>query len=109
MVMNTAMKEMNLDQMETVNGATCKELSELIEACTGGQVPGFAGITAGLPACSRIARPLLTNLLKNMDIEANFSTGFMGIGAAPNTYKDLKTGRSLTHQEVIALIKRRHS
>ncbi len=109
MIMNTTMTEMNLNQMENVNGATSTELSELIEACSGSHISGLNGFTAGIPACSRIAKPLLVNLLKNLDIQASFSTGFMGLGAAPNTYKDLKTGRSLTHQEVIDIIKRHHT
>ena len=43
-----------------------------------------------------------------LDIDAGISLGFAGtgIGSNPNTYIDMKTGKRLTHAEVIDRIRR---
>ena len=43
-----------------------------------------------------------------LDIDADISLGFAGtgIGSDPNTYIDMKTGKRLTHAEVIDRIRR---
>ena len=43
-----------------------------------------------------------------LDIDADISLGFAGtgIGSNPNTYIDMKTGKRLTHAEVIDRIRR---
>ena len=60
--------------------------------------------TAHVPGVNHLMAKEITRLLKDkMGIEANIDLGWggLGIGSKSNTYKEIATGKSLSHEEVL--------
>ena len=102
-------KELNVEQLENVTGGTVNELEDLFRAVfrrKGGSDGDFVTFAAHMPLYGNMETESIVYyyLRDNMGIRANISLGFLGTGAGsdPNTYKDMRTGQALTHQEVMA-------
>ncbi|MBR2214875.1 MAG: hypothetical protein IJ849_03835 [Selenomonadaceae bacterium] len=103
---NAKMEEQELEQ---VAGGTLTEMVELFrvfESRGHGKNKNTIGVY--LPGFNEIAKSDIKSRLKNdYGIEANIDIGWLGVGIASenNMYKDIKTGKALTHQEVMQRIK----
>ncbi len=103
-----SMELMNEAELNAVAGGTVKEFSEILSAIS--KKPGLKkalNISGHLPGGNLIGRAVIEKAFKdNLGIEADISLGFLGTGAGsdPNTYKEIKTGKMLTHQEVLSRI-----
>ena len=107
----TDYRTLEMEKLEIVSGGTVTELDELISAIEGnGFLGDFCGKLGGhLPCANGLVAALIKEVLEDsLGIRANISLGFggTGLGSDPNTYLDLKTGKSLTHAEVISRILR---
>ena len=92
--------KMNDMELENVAGGTHREMVELHSAMT--KNPSKLG--THIPGISEITKSHIIDRLKDeYGIEAHIDIGWLGMGIASenNTYKDIKTGKSLTHQEVM--------
>lgn len=103
-------REMSLDELENVAGGTVKQLNDLIWAtCNNPKFPFVGAVAWGhVPFMSSASATLFEVFLSECyDIEAGINVGFFGtgMGSGPNTYRDKKTGKVLTHAEVVAKIK----
>lgn len=66
--------------------------------------PNPSGLGTHIPGLSEITKQSIIQKLKDKyGIEAHIDIGWLGLGIASenNTYKDIKTGKSLTHSEVM--------
>ena len=103
---NSKMSDM---EMENVTGGTHAEMVELyrvFESKKSGKHKNSIGVY--LPGFNEIAKDGIKKRLRNdYGIEAHIDIGWLGMGISSecNTYKDIKTGRSMTHQEVMQRIK----
>ncbi len=107
----TNYRTIEMEELEIVSGGTVTELDELISAIEGnGFLGDFFGKVGGhLPCANGLVAALIKEVLEdNLGIRANISLGFggTGLGSDPNTYLDIKTGKSFTHAEVINIIRR---
>ena len=96
------------DELENVAGGTVNELEDLTRAFIDNSTLNIVGaLETHIPGANKILANTIEKGLKDMGIEAHISIGFLGTGLAsdPNTYKDMSTGKSLTHQEVVNIIK----
>ena len=106
----TNYRTLEMEELEIVSGGTVTELDELISAIEGN---GFFGDLCGklgghLPCANGLVAALIKEVLEDsLGIRANISLGFggTGLGSDPNTYLDIRTGKSLTHAEVISRIR----
>ena len=92
-------REMDME-LENVAGGTHREMVELHSAIT----PNPSGLGTHIPGLSEITKQSIIQKLKDKyGIEAHIDIGWLGLGIASenNTYKDIKTGNSLTHSEVM--------
>lgn len=95
--------KINLDELNAVAGGTVKELEELVEACG-----AMASFQTHIPISNKADASYVKDYLRDkIGIEANISIGILGTGlrSKHNTYKDIYTGRSMTHKEVLERIK----
>jgi hypothetical protein len=94
------MNKMEDMELENVAGGTHGEMVELHSAIT----PNPSGLGTYIPGLSEITKQSIIQKLKDKyGIEAHIDIGWLGLGIASenNTYKDIKTGKSLTHSEVM--------
>ena len=92
--------KMNDMELENVAGGTHREMVELHSAMA--KNPSKLG--THIPGISEITKSHIIDRLKDeYGIEAHIDIGWLGLGIASenNTYKDIKTGKSLTHSEVM--------
>ncbi len=95
--------KLSTNELNQVAGGTVKELEELVEACG-----AMATFQTHIPLSNRADASYVRDYLRNkIGIDANISLGVAGTGlfSKHNTYKDLYTGRSMTHKEVLERIK----
>ena len=102
-------KAMMDDELNNVAGGTHTEMVQLYSAISEkiGKLGSGSKFGAYIPGLSEIPKSIVIDTLKNKyDIEAHIDIGWLGLGIASekNTYKDIKTGKSLTHQEVMKRI-----
>ena len=107
----TNYRTIEMEELEIVSGGTVTELDELISVIEGNGVFGdICGKIGGhLPGTNGLVAALIKEVLEDsLGIRANISLGFggTGLGSDPNTYLDIKTGKRLTHAEVINIIRR---
>ena len=93
-------------ELEQVAGGTVGELADLTEAMLDKWpvLAKFGQGAAHVPGANRALANEVENVLRrDLGIEADISLGFCGTGADsdPNRYKEISTGRSLTHSEVL--------
>ena len=103
-------KTLEMEELEIVSGGTVTELDELIKAFMGNSYFGdLSGLFGGhVPGANYGIAALVEECLENhLGIEADISLGFAGtgIGSDPNTYKDIATGKPLSHQQVLEKIR----
>ena len=111
MTTNTNYRTIEMEELEIVSGGTVTEFDELITAIEGNGVFGdICGAIGGhVPGANNIVAAVVKNALEYiLDIRAEISLGFAGtgIGSDPNIYIDLKTGKMISHAEVIDRIRR---
>ena len=104
--MNNTM-ELNLNELEIVTGGTVGELEDLVHAfvCTGSDYGVL--FAAHCPGANYGTAKIVEELLNSaLGISADIDLGFCGTGinSKPNKYIDKATGKTLTHEEVIARI-----
>ena len=95
--------KLNQNELNQVAGGTVKELEELVEACG-----AMATFQTHVPISNKADAAYVKDYLRDkIGIEANISIGVVGTGlfSKHNTYKDIYTGRSLTHKEVLERIR----
>ena len=96
-------------ELEKVAGGTVKELEELTEAIVSNSTLKFLGkANSHVPGANRLVADAVEGILKDqLNIDADISLGFLGTGAgsSKNTYRDMKTGQYITHQDVLDRIK----
>jgi|GEM_PF-783079 len=106
----TQSAELKSDELEQVTGGTVKEYEQLISAIAGNDKLRVLGeFATHVPIGNLISREFLEDFLdEHLGIKADISLGVLGTGAfsSHNTYTDKRTGRSLTHEEVIEIIQR---
>lgn len=87
-------------ELENVAGGTHREMVELHSA----MAKNPSGVGPYVPGISEIIKlDVIERLKDEYGIEAHIDIGWLGLGIASenNTYKDIKTGKSLTHKEVM--------
>ncbi|MCR5384857.1 MAG: hypothetical protein K6E72_09515 [Saccharofermentans sp.] len=99
--------ELNLNELEIVTGGTVGELEDLVHAfvCTGSDYGVL--FAAHCPGANYGTAKIVEELLNSaLGISADIDLGFCGTGinSKPNKYIDKATGKTLTHEEVIARI-----
>ena len=95
--------KLNRNELAEVAGGTVKELEELVDACG-----AMATFQTHIPISNRADASYVKDYLRNkIGIDANISLGVAGTGlfSKHNTYKDIYTGRSMSHKEVLERIK----
>lgn len=99
--------DLNLNELEIVTGGTVGELEDLVHAfvCTGSDYGVL--FAAHCPGANYGTAKIVEELLNSaLGISADIDLGFCGTGinSKPNKYIDKATGKTLTHEEVIARI-----
>ena len=106
---NAELEQLSDEDLEKVAGGTVGELEDLTKAVLDNPVLKALGtFETHVPGVNRLVANEMEKILKNnLNIEADISLGFLGtgLGSDPNTYKDLATGKNITHQEVLNRIK----
>ena len=106
----TQSAELKSDELEQVTGGTVKEYEQLVSAIVGNdKLRALGELSTHVPIGNLISREYVEDFLdEHLGIKADISLGVLGTGAfsSHNTYTDKGTGRSLTHEEVIDIIKR---
>ena len=96
---------MNAEELEQVSGGTVGELEDLTKAIVSNPTLKFLGKAgAHVPGANRLVADAVEGVLKDqLNIDADISLGLFGTGAASskNTYRDIKTGKFLSHNEVL--------
>ena len=97
------------EELNAVSGGTVAELKDLSVAIVHNSTLKFLGkANAHVPGANRLVADAVEGILKDqLNIDANISLGLFGTGAgsAKNTYRDMKTGQYITHQDVLDRIK----
>ena len=100
-------KKMSEAEMEAVVGGTVTQLDELVSACAKNPVvKHMAGLGSHVPGASNLTAKKMEDLLGMLGVKADISVGFCGTGinSKNNTYFDTRTGRSMTHSEVVKMV-----
>ena len=105
----TNAKVLNFRELETVTGGTVAEYEELLRACAvSNPVLAEAGAAcAHIPGANLVTAQMFESWLSsNLMISANIDLGKGGTGifSKGNTYVDMRTGRGLSHAEVVRRI-----
>ena len=89
-------QKLSLDELDNVAGGTRREMKEL-GAAYNSRVPWYKELTPDG----------VVKKLREMGIETNSSWGIMGTGinSVNNTYKEIKTGKMLLHEEVVEFLR----
>ena len=103
------LEKMTDEELEQVAGGEVRELRDLaMEIVEGPFGKGFAEFSMHIPGANiPFAYEVEKALEDNYGIEADISVGFGGTGIASvkNTYKNILTGKTMTHREVMAHIR----
>ena len=102
-------KMMNEEELENVSGGTVSELEDLTKAIVSNPTLQFLGkANSHIPGANRLVADAVEGILKDqLNIDADISLGAFGLGiaSAKNTYRDMETGKYMTHAEVLDRIK----
>lgn len=114
MLKNSA--KLNFDELNQVAGGTVKEYEEIIDAIGSGtfvnsylrtviKMLGPVGLVGKSAAYAATAKPMEKALKHDFGIDAYISVGWGGTGfcSTHNTYS--KDGKSLSHQEVLDILR----
>lgn len=96
--------EVDINELEKVNGGTGDELADLANAFTSGNC--LATNCAYVPGVSEALAYEMRRKLKQLGVKAIINTGIPGFNvfSHPNKYYNMDTGESMSHYEVLALI-----
>ena len=94
------------EEMEKISGGTVVELEQIVRTFyKNSNCRDFLGATsAHFPGASILTAEYIESFMSNeMGIDANISVGVGGTGicSKKNTYRDLKTGKFISHDEVL--------
>ena len=97
---------MNAEELENVSGGTVGELEQIVRTFfKNSDFKDSLGATSThLPGASILTAEYIESFMSNeMGIDANISVGVGGTGicSKKNTYRDIKTGKFLSHNEVL--------
>ncbi len=104
--------KLSMDEMEIVTGGTVNEYSDLLAALTiNPKLKKWGRFAAHLPGGNLVASNAsdgIKGILKDIDIKVDLSLGFGGTGlfSSANKYTRISTGERMTHDEVIATMKK---
>ena len=107
---NAELEKLSDEELEKVAGGTVGELEDLTGAMLSNWsvLEKFGKGAAHVPGTNHLLAREITNILKNdLEISADIDLGWggTGMGSGANTYKDISTGRKLSHGEVLDRIK----
>ncbi len=103
---------LEFDELSDVSGGTVNEYSDLLAALSiNPKLQKWGRFAAHLPGGNLVALNAsdgIKGILKKIDIKADISVGLGGTGlfSSNNKYTRISTGESMTHEEVIAEMKR---
>ena len=102
-------EQLSDEELEKVAGGKVAELEDLTKAIVSNPTLKFLGkANSHIPGANRLLADAVEGVLKDqLNIDADISLGAFGTGAgsSKNTYRDMKTGQLLTHQDVLDIIK----
>lgn len=99
-------KKMNDSDLDAVVGGTVVELEQIMRTfLKNSNSRDYLGcMSSHFPGASIATATYIESFMSNdMHIDANISVGVGGLGicSKKNTYRDLKTGKFLSHEEVL--------
>jgi len=105
---------MSDEELDNVAGGTLSQMQDLVSAIvkvkSGSSVLGDMMNGAGcfLPGFNEINKSYVKETLSRIGIDAQIDIGWLGYGicSEDNVYTDKRTGKSLSHEEVLSRIKR---
>ena len=105
---------MSDEELDNVAGGTLRQMLDLYSAIIGVQTgsAGFGDFVAGaacaIPGLNANSKSVVIKNLSLIGINAQIDIGWLGwdICSEDNVYTDKKTGKSLSHEEVLSRIKR---
>ncbi len=107
-----ALEKLTNDFLEEIAGGTVEEYSDLLAALSiNPKLQKWGRFAAHLPGGNLVASNAsdgIKGILKEIDIKLDLSLGLGGTGlfSSKNKYTRISTGESMTHEEVIAEMKR---
>lgn len=101
---NDELEQLTDEQLELVAGGSQNELAELVRAMRDNKNVGFSEGDYLFGSLSRWEY-LATQKLDKLGVNANINWSIFSVTASPDSYTDKATGKSMTHAEVVDLIK----
>ena len=101
------MKELTLNEIETVSAGTVGELDEIISVLIKNGISRTAvTVFSHIPGLNQKEQQFVVNSLAKMGIKAVIDLGFAGtgLGSGANKYFSMADGRAMDHQEVLNAI-----
>ena len=94
------------EEMEKVSGGTVTELEQIMKTFfkNSNCKDYVSGMSTHFPGASILTAEYIESFMSNnMKIDAKISVGIggTGINSKNNTYRDMKTGKYLSHEEVL--------
>ena len=108
------LEAMSDEELDNVAGGTLGQMQDLmsaiveVESGSSGLGDFAAGAGCFLPGMNEIEKSIVKKALSMIGIDAKIDIGWLGYGicSEDNVYTDKKTGKSLSHEEVLSRIKR---
>lgn len=100
------------EELNRVNGSTCAELHELIQACDGNKpllqvITGVGEIAcSALPPGNVVMAKVMENALKDLGIKSYISVGWCGSGVRSVSNSYSKGNKEMSHAEVVDYLKK---
>ena len=96
---------LTMESLDGISGGTVGELEDLTKAMVSNPtLKKLGSFDTHVPGANRILADQVEKILqKDLKIDADISLGFLGTGAGSknNTYRDMTTGKYISHQEVL--------
>ena len=108
------LESMSDEELDNVAGGTLGQMHDLVSAIvevdSGSSVLGdiVNGGACAIPGLNELNKSVVKKTLSMIGIDAKIDIGWLGWGicSEDNVYTDKKTGKSLSHEEVLSRIKR---
>lgn len=105
MTLNKTKHRLATYELDNVIGGTVSEYEDICKAFTkNSKLKDLAGIQAHIPGVNNGMATLLEQVMSScLGIKAKIDLGWLGTGIKfkHNTYTDIGTGKSLSHQDVL--------
>ena len=101
-------KKLNDAALEQVAGGTVKEYEEIVSAFANNEyLKKAVGLSVHVPGANMTTVDFVKGVLGEMNISAEIDLGWLGtgLGSENNKYTDRRTGRSMTHKQVLSRIR----